>query len=64
MFMKILMTITLVMFLNVQLNAQRRTIIVPAPQPPGVPVDGGLIALIISGGALAKKQYESQKNLK
>ena len=64
MFMKILMSITLVMFLNVQLNAQRRTIIVPAPQPPGVPVDGGLIALIISGGVLAKKQYESKKKLK
>ncbi|MAZ96706.1 hypothetical protein OAQ85_03930 [Schleiferiaceae bacterium] len=37
------------------LHAQRRIIHVPAPQPPTVPIDGGLTVLLLGGGLLAKR---------
>ena len=37
------------------LHAKRRIIHVPAPQPPTVPIDGGLTVLLLGGGLLAKR---------
>lgn len=31
------------------------------PLPPGVPLDGGLIALIAAGGAMGYKKYKDKK---
>lgn len=43
-------------------TAQRRTIVIPAPQPPGVPIDGGLTALLIGGGLWGRKFFNKTKN--
>lgn len=37
-------------------NAQRRTVIVPAPQPPNVPIDGGISLLLIGGGIWGRNE--------
>ncbi len=42
------------------LSAQRRIIHVPAPQPPTVPIDGGLAILLLGGGLLAKRTINQQ----
>ena len=62
--MKIIQILVLLLCINFTAQAQRRTIVVPAPQPPGVPIDGGLLALLLGGGAFAKKYYPTQKNMK
>jgi len=62
--MKIIQILVLLLCINFTAQAQRRTIIVPAPQPPGVPIDGGLLALLLGGGAFAKKYYQTEKTLK
>jgi len=31
------------------------------PPPPGVPLDGGLVALLAAGGAVAYKKYQSKR---
>lgn len=36
--------------------AQRRTVIVPAPQPPNVPIDGGISLLLIGGGIWGRNE--------
>ena len=53
--MKKLSVIVLVMFQYVA-NCQTRTVIISAPEPPGVPIDGGVITLLFAGGAIALKQ--------
>jgi len=42
------------------LSAQRRIIHVPAPQPPTVPIDGGLAVVLLGGGLLAKRTINQQ----
>ena len=53
--MKKLMILALFFGMSTMGEAQRRTIIVPAPQPPGVPIDGGLVALLIGGGIWGRR---------
>lgn len=36
--------------------AQRRTVIVPAPQPPNVPIDGGISLLLLGGGIWGRNE--------
>lgn len=55
--------IALLVCLTFQLSAQRRTIVVPAPQPPDVPIDGGIIALLIYGGIHGRKLVFKNPNL-
>ena len=45
-------------------NAQRRTIIVPAPQPPNVPIDGGISLLLIGGGIWGRNEIRKSMNNK
>lgn len=33
------------------------------PPPPPVPLDGGLVALLVAGGSVAYKKYRSTKKL-
>jgi|GEM_PF-1838816 hypothetical protein len=37
-------------------TAQRRTVIVPAPQPPNVPIDGGISLLLLGGGIWGRNE--------
>jgi len=62
--MKIIQILVLLLCINFTAQAQRRTKVVPAPQPPGVPIDGGLLALLLGGGAFAKKYYQTEKTSK
>jgi hypothetical protein len=60
--MKKMMTIALLMLLTNHIHAQRRTVVVPAPQPPGVPIDGGILALLLGTGAYAKFKISKTQN--
>jgi hypothetical protein len=39
-------------------TAQRRTVIVPAPQPPNVPLDGGITLLLLGGGIWGRNEIK------
>lgn len=41
--------------------SQTRTIIINAPKPPTVPLDGGISALLLAGGAIAYKTMSNPK---
>ena len=50
--------------INFQLIAQQNQPPPPMnPNDPGLPVDGGLSALLVAGGALGYKKYKQQKNI-
>jgi hypothetical protein len=49
----------LVLSLALNVYSQRRTIVVPAPQPPSVPLDGGISLLLVGGGILVNRQLKA-----
>jgi hypothetical protein len=50
-----------IIMVHINLKCQNRTVIIPAPQPPGVPLDGGIIGLLIAGGAVVNQRLKQLK---
>lgn len=59
--MKRILIIVLLFISPFIINAQRRTVVVPAPQPPNVPIDGGIAMLLISGAAWGRSLGKNQE---
>lgn len=57
--MKRILIIAVVLLTPYTTEAQRRTVIVPAPQPPNVPIDGGVAMLLIGGGIWGRKKFNN-----